>query len=114
MKSHARILWSLFSALLMAIPATAETNEQESGQGYTKENLLQTQHPEGKRVKVDNAYCPISGGPLDSNAILESRTREYKGQKIGFCCDNCPKKWDKMTEQEKDKNLKEALSSASP
>ena len=47
-----------------------------------------------------NARCPIMGGK--PTAAL---TRDYNGQKVGFCCDGCPSKWDKLTAAEKDAKL---------
>lgn len=33
--------------------------------------------------------CPVMGGPIDGKTFTE-----YRGQRIGFCCDDCPKQFD--------------------
>jgi YHS domain-containing protein len=38
------------------------------------------------------ATCPVSGKPA-----LEDKTAEYKGAKVYFCCENCPKAFAKDT-----------------
>ena len=113
MKNHVLIRCSLFSAWLMATAlinaAAAEMNEREKAQSPAG-----APGPGIQRVNVVNAYCPVSGGPLDANGVLAGRTRGYKGRTVGFCCDNCPKKWDRMTEQEKEKNFVEAMNPGAP
>jgi hypothetical protein len=55
-----------------------------------------------------NTLCPITGGALPPGGVPERLTREYKGQKIGFCCDGCPESWDRLTAAEKDAALAKA------
>lgn len=38
--------------------------------------------------KEFKANCPVSGGPAK-----ESSSLDYKGKKVYFCCNNCPKKF---------------------
>ena len=52
-----------------------------------------------------NARCPIMGSPIDPAHVPDSLTREYKGQKVAFCCGMCPPAWDKLSDAEKDKKL---------
>jgi len=63
--------------------------------------------PDG--VKVVNIRCPIKGLKIDPNNVPDVLTREYKGQKIGFCCAGCPAAWDKLSNDEKDKKLADAM-----
>ena len=49
---------------------------------------------------VVNARCPIMGGK-----VADGLTRDYKGQKVGFCCGGCPSQWDKLTDAGKDAKL---------
>lgn len=49
---------------------------------------------------VSNSRCPIMGSKLPPN-VPDSLTREFNGQKIGFCCGGCPLAWDKLSEAEK-------------
>ncbi|MFA5866104.1 MAG: hypothetical protein WC975_15640 [Phycisphaerae bacterium] len=55
-----------------------------------------------------NARCPIMGNPINPATVTENLTREYKGQRVAFCCAMCPGKWDKLTDAQKDAKLKEA------
>ena len=53
-----------------------------------------------------NDHCPImTGNAIDPAHVPASLTREYKGQKVAFCCGMCPPAWDKLTDAEKDKKL---------
>jgi YHS domain-containing protein len=40
-------------------------------------------------VDLKGVKCPVSGEPVKAD-----KTLEYKGAKIYFCCENCPKKFD--------------------
>ena len=61
------------------------------------------------QAKVVNVRCPISGKKINRAKVPDSLIREYKGQKVGFCCPNCPPEWDKLTDAEKDAKLKAAM-----
>jgi YHS domain-containing protein len=39
-----------------------------------------------EKAKAFKASCPLSG-----KAALEDKTADYKGGKVYFCCENCPK-----------------------
>jgi len=54
-----------------------------------------------------NARCPIMGGK--PTAAL---TRDYNGQKVGFCCAMCPGQWDKLTNAQKDAKLAKVTAAA--
>jgi hypothetical protein len=58
--------------------------------------------------KFVNTHCPIMGGRIDPARVPASLTREYKGQKVAFCCGMCPGAWDKLTDAQKDAKLKAA------
>jgi hypothetical protein len=45
---------------------------------------------DANKVDFKKIKCVVSGQP-----VKEASTREYKGAKVYFCCDNCPKKFDK-------------------
>lgn len=51
-----------------------------------------------KMVTV-NTTCPIGG---DEFGTAPSEVRTVKGTSIGFCCDHCTAKFDKMTDAEKE------------
>jgi YHS domain-containing protein len=41
-------------------------------------------------VKLDGVKCIVAA----KNDAKADKTRDYKGGKVYFCCDNCPKKFD--------------------
>lgn len=45
-----------------------------------------------EKAKEFKATCPVSG-----KAALEDKTAAYKGGKVYFCCENCPKAFAKDT-----------------
>ena len=44
--------------------------------------------------KPVNDKCPVSGKDVDP-----ANTLAYKGKTVGFCCDKCPKQWEKDPEK---------------
>ena len=42
--------------------------------------------------KLEGIKCPVSG-----KAVKEDKTVDYKGGKVYFCCENCPKGFEKDT-----------------
>ena len=61
----------------------------------------------GKLVKPKfaNFRCPIMGSPINPDKVAKTLIRDYKGQKIAFCCGRCPAAWDKFADAEKDAKL---------
>lgn len=59
--------------------------------------------------KVVNPRCPMKGRKLDRDDIPKRLTREWKGRRIGFCCEGCPKAWDKLSADRKERKLKKAM-----
>ncbi|MHC4213466.1 MAG: hypothetical protein ACYSWP_08860 [Planctomycetota bacterium] len=61
----------------------------------------------GKHVKPKfaNIRCPIMNAPIAPEKVTKKLIREYKGQKIAFCCAGCPSAWDKLTNKQKDAKL---------
>jgi len=59
--------------------------------------------------KAVNSKCPITGQQIDPAKVPDSLTRQYKGQKVAFCCPACPPQWDKLSDAEKDAKLKAAM-----
>src|SRR5687767_14544100 len=47
-----------------------------------------------KEAKEFKATCPVSGG-----AAKEESSLAYKGKKVYFCCNNCPKSFEKDTDK---------------
>jgi hypothetical protein len=56
-----------------------------------------------------NDKCPIQGEAIDPAKVTPDLVREYKGQKVAFCCGMCPPQWDKLTDAEKDAKLAKAM-----
>lgn len=63
------------------------------------------------RVEVVNLYCPLLVGQRVGNEKrCEARlTREFRGQRVGFCDAMCLEGWDQMTEERKAEVLAEAM-----
>jgi hypothetical protein len=61
----------------------------------------------GKHVKPKfaNVRCPIMGAPIKPNMVTRDLIREYKGQKVAFCCAGCPAMWDKLSDSDKTSKL---------
>ncbi len=57
--------------------------------------------PDGP-VATINSVCPIGADPFDSSSVPPSLVRVHDGQRIGFCCESCPKQFDKMTDAQRD------------
>jgi hypothetical protein len=54
------------------------------------------------RMVVINTTCPIEpDDTFDSNDRPAELVRTVNGQNIGFCCDHCTAKFDKMSEEKK-------------
>jgi hypothetical protein len=45
------------------------------------------------------------GSTITPEKVTKELTRDYKGQKVGFCCAGCPAAWDKLPDSEKDAKL---------
>jgi hypothetical protein len=57
-----------------------------------------------------NHYCVIMlDDPVDPKC-----TKDWKGQTVGFCCSGCYKKWDAMTDAQKDAAVKAAVAKGVP
>ncbi len=48
----------------------------------------------GAAEKKPQATCPVSGKPVDKSVYVD-----YQGQRIYFCCANCPKEFRKNPEK---------------
>ena len=89
----------------------------EGAQPYTGEDA--TEMGEGKdrgrargreKYAVVNNRCPILGTPLENKENVPALlTREYNGQRIGFCCAKCPEAWDLLSDEAKAKAFEESM-----
>ncbi len=60
-------------------------------------------------VACVNGTCPMMGNPVDQAKVPVSLTRDFGGQKVGFCCAGCPESWDKLTDEQKTTKLAAAM-----
>jgi len=61
------------------------------------------------KVSVVNDRCPIMGSKIDRTAVPATLTREFGGNRVGFCCAGCPEKWDALSDAEKRERLDKAI-----
>jgi len=61
------------------------------------------------KVAVVNAKCPMMGNKINQAAMAPDMTRDYNGQKVGFCCPSCMPKWDALSEEDKEAKLAAAM-----
>ena len=61
----------------------------------------------GKHIKPKfvNSKCPIWGTHIEPDKVTEDLIRQYKGQRVAFCCADCPPAWDKLSDTQKDAKL---------
>jgi hypothetical protein len=52
-----------------------------------------------------NDRCPIMGSPINPDRVSDDLVRDFKGQKVAFCCRGCPASWDKLSDAEKEAKL---------
>lgn len=57
-----------------------------------------------KNVVAVNKTCPVEGEPINPSV-----TESHKGKNVAFCCTSCEKKWNAMTDAQKDEALKKAM-----
>lgn len=61
-------------------------------------------------VKAVNTVCPI----VDADGADESVTAVWRGKTIAFCCPTCVRKFDRMSDAERDAVLVKATTYATP
>lgn len=65
--------------------------------------------PDGKVATV-NAFCAFMiEHPVKDQRATPENARVWRGQVIGFCCEDCGPMWDDLSPEEKDKHLAEAM-----
>ncbi|MCE5279635.1 MAG: hypothetical protein ABFD92_09445 [Planctomycetaceae bacterium] len=52
-----------------------------------------------------NTKCPMMGSKINPAKVTAALTREFKGQKVAFCCGGCPAAWDKLSDADKQTKL---------
>lgn len=106
---YARDLPAAIMAVGQAVKA-AESGDKKTELAELNKavNMLVTIHAAiGKHVKPQftNSRCPIMGSPIQRDKVDAGLTRDFKGQKVAFCCAGCPVAWDKLTDGQKEAKL---------
>jgi len=52
-------------------------------------------------VTYANVTCPIMSTKIEPAKVIDGLVRDFKGQKVAFCCKGCPGQWDKLSDEEK-------------
>lgn len=87
---------ALLASLTLALGA-CQSGEQKSAQC--------TEVKAGTVISV-NTFCAVEhDDPVDPGITPV----DFKGQKVGFCCAGCVKKWAKMTDAQREATLKIAM-----
>ena len=87
---------------LVTLTAAALLACQSAGKG---EEEATCQLPKPGEITSVNQYCPV----VLADTVDPAITVDWKGQKVGFCCAECPPKWAKMTPAQKDSALAAAV-----
>ncbi len=87
--------------------ALAELRKAQKMLGKAQKMLATIKDGIGKHVKPKfaNISCPIMGSPINPEKVGKNLIRDYKGQKVAFCCGGCPAAWDRLTDAEKNAKL---------
>ncbi|MDD4890273.1 MAG: hypothetical protein PHU85_10125 [Phycisphaerae bacterium] len=86
---------------LDALDKAVAAGDKDAAAARIKEIREHLRQADAFALGFGNTKCPIMGGAFDPAAIAADATREWKGQKVGFCCGGCPEAWDKLTDAEK-------------
>ena len=89
-------------ALLLSGCKTTDHGEDEKDPtGMTEEDG--SEHSDGEHDGAEpemastvNDMCPLMGQPVKASIVAE-----FQGKNIGFCCNNCLKVWEDMSDDEK-------------
>ena len=52
-------------------------------------SLISAKAKEGQG-EFANVSCPIMSSPINPDKVAKNLIRDYKGQKVAFCCGGCP------------------------
>lgn len=111
-EKHAKHLPMISGSIEKAIKAIEAGNKETALAELHKAQKMLTVIKKGiaKYVtpKFVNSKCPLMDSPINPDKVTKNLIREYKGQKVAFCCSKCLPKWDKLTDAEKDAKLAKA------
>ncbi|MBL8758483.1 MAG: hypothetical protein JNK35_08650 [Phycisphaerae bacterium] len=104
-----RLALGLFPCAL-ALAATALLGGCAAKSSEMAEDESQCKAVKPGTVTTVNHYCVV----MPEDPVDPALVAEHKGQKVGFCCPGCTKKWAKMTDAEKDKAIAFAVAKGKP
>lgn len=73
-------------------------SEKDPGSDWSKSEETQAK-------QAVNACCPMDEEEIDPADLSPEQTRTFKGQTVGFCCDECAKAWDDLEDDERQDKL---------
>jgi len=86
--------------------AACDTNERRDAHGETEEYCRSVKP--GVITSVNTMCAVMVQDPVDP-ALTPI---DWKGQKVGFCCQGCVPDWEKMTDSQKDASLAKAVANS--
>ncbi|MFI4911725.1 MAG: hypothetical protein ACIAQZ_08680 [Sedimentisphaeraceae bacterium JB056] len=106
---NAKELPALSAAIDKAMKAVESGDKETALEQLQKASKLTTVITEVVKKEATpqfaNVRCPIMGSPINPEHVADNLVREFKGEKVAFCCGGCPARWDKMTDAEKQEAL---------
>ena len=84
---------ALTTCLLASVGCDSQTDVTDPIKPATNTDTLA---PEVTTISFANDKCPIMGGKPKADL-----TADWNGKTIGFCCDGCPQKWEKLSAEDK-------------
>lgn len=115
MNRSAAIVLSAAALLLGACETTNTNRKADGGPAPAPRASGEMSGPRvastgGAKAGTVNAFCaimhehPVSGGQASPRWVTE-----FKGQKVGFCCEDCVDAWKTMSDEERSKALAESI-----
>ncbi len=73
----------------------------------TKAENAQAKHAakESPEARFANSKCPIMGKRINPEKVKPALVRQFDGKQVAFCCGGCPRRWDKLSQEEKARKL---------
>ncbi len=92
----------IVGGIVVVVIAAALVAQQHGG----RHNPMGAAQPATAASPYVNVRCPMMpDNVIDPAKVTPDLTREFKGQKVAFCCAGCPDKWDKLSDKEKQEKL---------
>ena len=87
--------------LISSVAASAFVAVLLAGCASTERSGAQCQERMPGTIVSVNEFCPVQiADTVDPSIVVD-----WKGQKVGLCCNGCKPAWAALSEQEKDKAL---------